>query len=1119
MHAGAVQHPIAPLPRDIPLPTTDTLGSPQLARRSQQPEATSHNLATSPLSPPAADDRLQLQGQSTLEANHTSRPVHSTRRTSPFLASPVEIDVPKANSHRRKRTMSSGEGASSPPLVDFVRGRQAHSEGGDSFSGRARGRSVPRRIFHASSSSESDRPSPGVFPMPPIPNYSSRQLLRETMLKRESGTSSSLYPPSVSSVSGTESLPSLPSLPSPRSLASVERYDSVRSVDPDDDEDDINPHMQELHDLDADDVSYRLRLLVKNNYYLPPAHAKPYPPNLMPSAPASKKPSPKSSSPTFLDIFKVGKSRSKATTPEKPTFPPGVQVLQGLLPALRTTSDATTLSATYPHPHASRSPHSQPHSPLTAHPHAHQDRKGRVVVVRERMEDLASAAKQAELDLRQREAERRKAGGTDTSDSEKDDDFDDFIDPTDAVDLPPLTGGYRIAPQASALNGMGVEASVGAAMLADRLPPGTPGVWSVDSSEAAWRRALLHEAVGHSLNNSMSTTSPSAGTPVPSLHLNTAVPRPAVSPSSTLRKKRELGQRILTQIMDDEDFEVSPDRVEVDGPVPPAMLNTTNLVDTSRLSSGSMNPPLRAETPTVPTHPLAPPPRTTPLTPLHSIFHGDNPIQGSRPRLIRKAISSPLLPNHYETLAGITRATSTTPTQRFSPAVILHDPEGVESVQSLAGTRRSMSTGSMYSDIDEDEDEDEDEDDTAFHTPNEMISSDLDMDIDVSFDAQPRPSLTASLLSQGRASSEYSQPSPTVSAFRDALEGNRYSRAPSSTTHSHGQHSARTSRHLSGLSRGYDSPNPSRRSDILTPPPRTSASYVSTVLSPPPRSGNVFVRPVVMRSPSPGRPSDDSMWSHGGRAEDGEMLVDPDLSAERSLSPPMEEEVEGPELELPVHPFAAAERQLPVVAPPIPPHPAAAVPAAASGNNSNNRIQPPTPISFFDEVEAQNVGMDDSSEEDSDDDGEDGESEMETAILFVDPNTMAVSNTPMRRAEPAILKLDNNSNPYLVASSSSDGHGRGVHGHPGRPPLPISLPSPMFARGDPQGGSSSAAGASGSGPSGSASGSTPEKPKVLKKERKKRAAQKGASLDGLLIQHMENERDTIRRITHTLTQT
>ena len=58
-------------------------------------------------------------------------------------------------------------------------------------------------------------------------------------------------------------------------------------------------------------------------------------------------------------------------------------------------------------------------------------------------------------------------------------------------------GRMQTAPfafQASA-QGLGVESSVGAAVLA---PPGTPGVWSLDPDEEASRKALLKEAVGHS---------------------------------------------------------------------------------------------------------------------------------------------------------------------------------------------------------------------------------------------------------------------------------------------------------------------------------------------------------------------------------------------------------------------------------------------------------------------------------------------------------------------------------------------------------------------------------------------------------------------------------------------
>ncbi|KAG2351493.1 hypothetical protein BDR07DRAFT_1443911 [Suillus spraguei] len=106
-----------------------------------------------------------------------------------------------------------------------------------------------------------------------------------------------------------------------------------------------------------DDVSYRLQLLVKNNYFLPPAHSKPY-------------------------YFRVGKSRSKPASPDP---------FDGS-PMLRVTSDSTTVSGYIPRgaPQTFRSPKNVQHL-------------ARVVVVREKMDDLVAAAKQAEIDLKGRD--------------------------------------------------------------------------------------------------------------------------------------------------------------------------------------------------------------------------------------------------------------------------------------------------------------------------------------------------------------------------------------------------------------------------------------------------------------------------------------------------------------------------------------------------------------------------------------------------------------------------------------------------------------------------------------------------------------------------------------------
>jgi hypothetical protein len=123
-----------------------------------------------------------------------------------------------------------------------------------------------------------------------------------------------------------------------------------------------------------------------------------------------------------------------------------------------------------------------------------KDTTGRVVVVREVMEDLIVAAKEAEQDMKVREWRNSQIML---------DGFPDVIDPTDVVDLPPPSAGYPFPVQSTAMHGLGVQQSVCAADLADHLPPpSTPSGSSLYPPDDAWRRALLHEAVGHSLNAS-----------------------------------------------------------------------------------------------------------------------------------------------------------------------------------------------------------------------------------------------------------------------------------------------------------------------------------------------------------------------------------------------------------------------------------------------------------------------------------------------------------------------------------------------------------------------------------------------------------------------------------------
>ena len=592
---------------------------------------------------------------------------------------------------------------------------------------------------------------PSSFKPTPTDADRVRSSLRDSLLTQQSSTSSSVYPMSTSM--GTESPPS------PLSPFLPERGVPMPAFELD---------VPKVQEFDADDVSYRLQLLVKNSYFLPPAHSKPSPADF-PSSPNNSKKAP---SPTFLDLFRVGKPKSK---------PPSPNVANGTSPILRVTSDSTTSGQVA---RGNGKPSSQTFRP---------QHMARVVVVREKMEDLAAAARQAEIDLGRRDlvldrdrTSRRARFAT----------FDGIVDPTETVDVPPPSANYPLALQASALHGLGIEDSVGAAILAERLPPpDSPGQSSLDPREDAWRKALLREAVGHSLNNSRATSSASRySTPTKS-------PFRAQSSDSLRRdpvveqQRRLLDQKILSHPIIDPMEDFAP-------PAPPgsSVLNPSALVTVDRdLRRLSNLPLLRAETP-VPHTPLSPPPRRpfcnaqfsqsqTNISPVSA----DNFACQTPGKMLRKSISSPMLSEKEGCRTNGTVTPSKTP-----PMPTL----SISPVPSSFDNRMSRITS------------------ITRYTSSEL-------DDQVADDHPGRPSLALTLPStDGRPSiSEYSQPSPTASAFRDRMSDGYYSansRGPEESAHA-----------------SYNSPvliqHP--RPSTMSPPPRPSSSIAGIALSPPPRAG------------------------------------------------------------------------------------------------------------------------------------------------------------------------------------------------------------------------------------------------------------------------------------------
>ncbi|KAL4064517.1 hypothetical protein J3A83DRAFT_4272393 [Scleroderma citrinum] len=585
-----------------------------------------------------------------------------------------------------------------------------------------------------------------------------RSSVRDSLLTQQSSTSSSVYPLSTST--GTESPPS------PLSPVEPDRCIAISAIDMD------GPKVQEF---DADDVAYRLRLLMKNSYFLPPAHSKPSPADFPPViSPTKKMPSP-----AFLDLFRMGKARSKPSSPD------------AVAPVVRVTSDSTTASG-----HVHRDHGRSTAQPFRSSPESqHIARMARVVVVREKVDDLESATKQAEVDLKTHELMDR---GPRRAKLEI---FDGIVDPTDSVDVPPPSANYPLALQAAALHGLGIEDSVGAAILAERLPPpGSPGLSTLDPREDAWRKALLREAVGHSLNNSAVSLSP--GQSIPSR--SPRCPRSAESLNvRTIQHQRKmLDQKIISYPIidpsDEMDLPSTPTPAPSANPTgPPAPLTPALIPDIHRLSNYA---PLRAETP-VPHTPLSPPPRRVLGNPQYSRSQTDltsaKQTSGKQSRsALRKSISSPMLSDTYDSRTTGMR----TPTKSPPPLPSL----SLSPVPSSAHRMSRMTHVSRYTSSEQGE---------AVH--NQRSS---------------RPSLVLSLRSieGGPPTSEYSQPSPTASAFCDRWSNGYYS-AHSQLVLAESSHQLQDTS-LSPVSH-------MARFAAMSPPPRPSSSVAGISLSPAPRPG------------------------------------------------------------------------------------------------------------------------------------------------------------------------------------------------------------------------------------------------------------------------------------------
>ncbi|THV03213.1 hypothetical protein K435DRAFT_299063 [Dendrothele bispora CBS 962.96] len=519
---------------------------------------------------------------------------------------------------------------------------------------------------------------------------------------------------------------------------------------------------EDLSKIDSDDVSYRLRLLVNNNYFLPPAHSKPRPSDFPPPPVPTKK----NSAPTFLDIFKVGKSKSKPTTPISGNF-------DALTPALRTTSDATVV----PGFSASKSS-SMPNSPVP------ELSVGRVVVVREKMVDLASAAKQAEDEVNASRAARRDGSQRDNHQII----FDDFIDPTDVVDVPLPSSRYPFAIQTSNVHGLGVQESVGAALLADRLPPSsTPDPLS--GPEGDWRKALLKAAVGHSFDNLANAAEQSMSSPLPKPGSPSTFRTD--TPTSRIIDKRIISNPILESTQESTSSS-PPSKPDIPRDVSPNHSRDSD----SQPSSFFLR---RAETPAAPLTPLVPPPRKQMPNPLYSLSQTD--------------------------LTDLTGPIAS-PTTSLRPMSTVLDSEFRHTMTPPPAAPFAVANTSTSSDA---------------LTPEPMIYSSAD---DHEGDL-PRPSTSMS------ASDTDSYPSPTASAFHDALTGLTPIQSPTESVQPEAEINVPTSsrssvdgRPHSALSAVRPDPLALKRGITSSPPPRVSSSLARpSLLEPltaPPRTTSLF---------------------------------------------------------------------------------------------------------------------------------------------------------------------------------------------------------------------------------------------------------------------------------------
>ncbi|KAG5638905.1 hypothetical protein H0H81_008966 [Sphagnurus paluster] len=872
--------------------------------------------------------------------------------------------------------------------------------------------------------------------------------VRDSISTQLSGLSSSVYPPSTSTTSGPDSPLS------PRSMVDQEHSYEISSYD---------PEVGEAEEYDGDDVSYRLRLLVNNSYFLPPAHSKPSLADFAAMENNIQKKPVKPPTPTFFDLFR-GKAKSKPPTPtnnQGSGFDPAG-------PVLRTAADSITTA------HALGSqPRSSSQIPRGAPPGA---RTGRVVVVREKMHDLAVAAKQAEQDMKSRGARRdQDAQGAPNA-------FNNVIDPTDAVDLPPPSSDYPFAVQASALHGLGVHDSLGAALLADRLPPPqSPGMSSMFDAEDDWRKVLLHQAVHHSLDSMSPDVSFSMmqGPSTPAM----ASPRPGPSERSPHTPRPPLERRIISnpRFSDTSPPVISRKKSSQSVGAASATKGYTfkkpPSLDTSRPLS--QYTPLRSATPSAPLTPLTPAPRKHLITPVYSTSQTEPNAPETQGKSSRTAADGPSRLSMRKTMSssGVSDAYDSDPRDMLLTPPPLPTPSfSVTSFSEMQSRSRATSQ--------------------SFSTDHEMPDEDDAL--------MPRHSVAFSAVAgrAGRQSlSEHSQPSPTMSTFHDASADT----PDRSSDHSQWRPSVD---HNSPSSRD----SPVARYSAMSPPPRISSSLAHVALSPPPRFHYQSLQPHPSSSP---HTSDvDARSGYSAPLTDDTTLI---IHAPEPTTPPL--------------PISQRRGNPPgrLLSLDIPSHHIPVAIHSAPG--------PSSPTSFFDSLQSQPNAMDDL--ESSDESDDEDTTCLNPPIPIRDPRTRSMSITPASPRSSSFMRLGNHSTPYVSHTSSP--MPRSPLGFKNKPPVgntPVRAPffTERSGRGDQsprtpvssfdfyraqQSQQDLTLGASEASPESAKGKTSPLNkrrstvgPSAMWK-RNPKAQESLKKLDGLLLQHMETEKDTIKRIATT----